>query len=593
MDFLFSAEALNISDTNYHLHDSLKDENDVLDRKTNLTFPILSPQKHAKKQSVVNEIDLNHYPAIDFKALVTPSKVSGDLSAVDPNSHPTWNKTNFLDSIETPSNINGENESNHLSSAGGDFSSIEIIDNVKMQPSYTSFDTDENSESGASVKSGFPQSSNIDIPFRPALEKGNSKSSVGSLDQRILDRNNSDSGNNPVSCLWKDCHIVVEHAKLLYKHICEVHIGRKRPPNYEYSCLWGNCKHPMTYKRDHLVSHVMVHVPMKNFSCDTCDKKFKRSHDLKKHILIHLKKKLKSNNKHKTIDKNHHQNSKISPSKAFLQPENGYAGDGKFYHMPSKEFIDELSFQYQQLQYNYYNMLQMQQHFTAQHSSYPSVPSSFGSMPDKDTNSFYPDFTHNLEPANPYGYSFQQVNPAIEHPVPGVPAFAQNSFTSIESPTSMHPSFSSSRASQPQNLPTQAQNLATLYPPQPPFNTFTDTNQSIYGDYEDYSNDSSALNNQKSKSTDSKHMFFNLNSSSNIARNTHPEKYSNHQKATSNNKTAQDIEKIRASLMETASKSNCEFSSEEVADIFDHILSDQDLSLFQGLLQYLKFCRRV
>ncbi|OBA27979.1 hypothetical protein HANVADRAFT_13860, partial [Hanseniaspora valbyensis NRRL Y-1626] len=75
--------------------------------------------------------------------------------------------------------------------------------------------------------------------------------------------------------------------KLLYTHVCKDHIGRKHPPTHEYHCLWGTCKHPMTYKRDHLISHIMVHVPMKNFSCEICKKKFKRSHDLKKHSKIH------------------------------------------------------------------------------------------------------------------------------------------------------------------------------------------------------------------------------------------------------------------------------------------------------------------
>ncbi|KAG0793158.1 hypothetical protein G6F29_005490 [Rhizopus arrhizus] len=49
---------------------------------------------------------------------------------------------------------------------------------------------------------------------------------------------------------------------------------------------------PVTYvaaKRDHLASHIKVHLNLKPYLCSTCNKGFKRSQDLKKHEKIHTK----------------------------------------------------------------------------------------------------------------------------------------------------------------------------------------------------------------------------------------------------------------------------------------------------------------
>ncbi len=43
----------------------------------------------------------------------------------------------------------------------------------------------------------------------------------------------------------------------------------------------------MTTKRDHITSHLRVHIPLKPFQCQICDKKFKRKQDLKKHVKTH------------------------------------------------------------------------------------------------------------------------------------------------------------------------------------------------------------------------------------------------------------------------------------------------------------------
>ncbi len=41
-------------------------------------------------------------------------------------------------------------------------------------------------------------------------------------------------------------------------------------------------------KRDHITSHIRVHVPLKPHKCDFCGKAFKRPQDLKKHVKVRI-----------------------------------------------------------------------------------------------------------------------------------------------------------------------------------------------------------------------------------------------------------------------------------------------------------------
>lgn len=75
--------------------------------------------------------------------------------------------------------------------------------------------------------------------------------------------------------------------ELLYHHLCHDHVGRKSQKNLQLNCRWGKCT-AKTVKRDHITSHLRVHVPLKPFACSTCTKTFKRPQDLKKHLKVHL-----------------------------------------------------------------------------------------------------------------------------------------------------------------------------------------------------------------------------------------------------------------------------------------------------------------
>ncbi|KAI9045476.1 putative C2H2 transcription factor PacC [Aspergillus affinis] len=89
-----------------------------------------------------------------------------------------------------------------------------------------------------------------------------------------------------LSCLWNGCTEKCPTPESLYEHVCERHVGRKSTNNLNLTCQWGSCR-TTTVKRDHITSHIRVHVPLKPHKCDFCGKAFKRPQDLKKHVKTH------------------------------------------------------------------------------------------------------------------------------------------------------------------------------------------------------------------------------------------------------------------------------------------------------------------
>jgi hypothetical protein len=97
-------------------------------------------------------------------------------------------------------------------------------------------------------------------------------------------------------CQWTNddgtmCFSQFPNGETLFKHLVDDHIGSKVKSNLRLQCKWtekcGMCNKEVE-KRDHIVSHVRVHVPQyKPFLCKFCFKGFSRSHDLTKHYRSH------------------------------------------------------------------------------------------------------------------------------------------------------------------------------------------------------------------------------------------------------------------------------------------------------------------
>ncbi|KAI7850792.1 hypothetical protein BDC45DRAFT_467956 [Circinella umbellata] len=89
-----------------------------------------------------------------------------------------------------------------------------------------------------------------------------------------------------LNCRWQNCNKIFSDPELLYSHLTNDHVGRKSTGNLCLTCHWDNCD-VSVIKRDHITSHLRVHVPLKPHHCSFCNKSFKRPQDLKKHEKIH------------------------------------------------------------------------------------------------------------------------------------------------------------------------------------------------------------------------------------------------------------------------------------------------------------------
>lgn len=75
-----------------------------------------------------------------------------------------------------------------------------------------------------------------------------------------------ETGHKLYTCHWKQCSNQYIDPEQLYNHLTNDHVGRKSMGNLCLTCCWENCDVTVV-KRDHITSHLRVHVPLKPHHC--------------------------------------------------------------------------------------------------------------------------------------------------------------------------------------------------------------------------------------------------------------------------------------------------------------------------------------
>lgn len=158
-----------------------------------------------------------------------------------------------------------------------------------------------NSSSGSAWNSDSPRTTltSLSIAETPEARDSGDSATLAYSRNNSLERSNAfvkpkksykkvrdEDMRGPFQCRWRDCTNIFDTPESLYDHLCDEHVGRKSSNNLSLTCLWDNCM-VSTIKRDHITSHLRVHIPFKPFGCHACLKSFKRPQDLKKHSKIH------------------------------------------------------------------------------------------------------------------------------------------------------------------------------------------------------------------------------------------------------------------------------------------------------------------
>lgn len=72
------------------------------------------------------------------------------------------------------------------------------------------------------------------------------------------------------ACRWTDCRQTFDNPEALLEHLSDDHVGRRSTNNLCLECKWDDCG-AQAAKRDHLLSHIKVHLPFKREFCNYRD----------------------------------------------------------------------------------------------------------------------------------------------------------------------------------------------------------------------------------------------------------------------------------------------------------------------------------
>lgn len=232
-----------------------------------------SKQAPQKEPLVVDDDDISRH----LQELSTPTQdISSNIPSdnfVSPKSESRFKPINSSSTV-MPNQIlpSQQPQSQQHIISNGVISPPASAANTPTESSMRSSPSVSSSSAGSPLSAPSPASSTTSDPITPV------KSTTSSASPQ--------PASETLKCKWLNCTSTFDKAESLYNHLCEVHVGRKSTNNLSLTCRWENCR-VITVKRDHITSHIRVHVPLKPYKCDFCQKNFKRPQDLKKHVKTH------------------------------------------------------------------------------------------------------------------------------------------------------------------------------------------------------------------------------------------------------------------------------------------------------------------
>ncbi|KAH3680382.1 hypothetical protein WICPIJ_008298 [Wickerhamomyces pijperi] len=275
---------MNIS-SNSHLevrHDSKATIDSLSSSDSTSPHSQSSPHSFLSSVSSANSPNNGHAVQADQSTTFTlhsSTSVPGNVP-VTANSYPSANFNSYPANSYNLLNSNTPQSNNQTLTYNTIPSLSEILDS-------NSFQQQQQQPSAAQYQQRtFLQQPKILLPDVNSIATQAAMSNENPIKLKYLRKNNDDNHKGPLHCKWGECKEMFDDVELLYNHLCDEHVGRKSNRNLSLKCNWSDCN-VQTVKRDHITSHIRVHIPLKPFVCTTCTKKFKRPQDLKKHVKTH------------------------------------------------------------------------------------------------------------------------------------------------------------------------------------------------------------------------------------------------------------------------------------------------------------------